>query len=120
MHEIFHLVGICPDSVLHPDLLDFCLIHFHDIIWYLQNNYLSLSMKKKGRNVIKEMPKPKHQIGDIVSVNFLGTVYSCKVLNLLKNKYNTERWIYTVEVIDSGLIIPYVGIDQSETFANII
>lgn len=28
MHEIFHIFGICPDSMSHPDLLDFIFLNW--------------------------------------------------------------------------------------------
>jgi hypothetical protein len=120
MHEFTHVLGICPDTLMHTDLLDFFLIHFHDSIWYLRNFYLSLSMRKKINHDPVKMRKPKYRIDDIVTVNFLGSMYECKVLELTKNKLHIDRWVYTVKILESGRVLSYVGVNQSEKFANII
>jgi hypothetical protein len=30
MHELLHLVGLCPDSLTHYDLTDFLMLHAKD------------------------------------------------------------------------------------------
>ena len=30
MHDILHLIGVCPDAATHPDLLDFLLLQKDD------------------------------------------------------------------------------------------
>ena len=32
MHEVLHLIGICPDAATHPDLLDFFLLQKEDFV----------------------------------------------------------------------------------------
>ena len=31
MHEILHFIGLCPDNMSHPDLLDFLLLQKEDL-----------------------------------------------------------------------------------------
>ena len=50
MHEVLHLLGLCPDSMSHPDLLDFIFSNYLPDAWYLQKNSLSL-IKLKIRNI---------------------------------------------------------------------
>jgi len=50
MHEILHIFGICPDSLSHPDLLDFIFTNYFPDAWYFQKNSLSL-LKLKIRNI---------------------------------------------------------------------
>lgn len=39
MHEILHVFGICPDSMGHPDLLDFIFLN-----WVYVNELLNLKI----------------------------------------------------------------------------
>ena len=32
MHEILHIIGLCPDSCTHPDLLDVIVANYESII----------------------------------------------------------------------------------------
>ena len=32
MHEILHIIGLCPDSFTHPDLLDIIVANYEGII----------------------------------------------------------------------------------------
>lgn len=50
MHEIFHIIGICPDNLSHPDMLDFIFTNYLPDAWYFQKNYLSL-IKLKIKNI---------------------------------------------------------------------
>ena len=42
MHEVLHLIGLCPDSTSHLDLLDLIFSNYFPDAWYLQKNSLSL------------------------------------------------------------------------------
>lgn len=77
--------------------------------------------KKEQRKTpeIKFMPKPKYKIGEIVSVTFLGTIYQCEILDLQISGRHDEKWIYKAKSLDEGIIIPFIGINGSEQFANI-
>ena len=82
-------------------------------------------VKRRGRpklesTIKSQMRKPKFKIGSIVNVNFLGKEYKCKLLTLCKNPQHEERWIYKGEVLGENFIIPYIGVKNTEKFANII
>ena len=32
MHEILHIIGLCPDNFTHPDLLDVIVANYESII----------------------------------------------------------------------------------------
>jgi len=77
-------------------------------------------MKKGKRDVSpEEMSKPKYKVGEIVTVDFLGSKRTCKLTELRKNPQNIERWIYTAKDIHDNRIITYIGINGTEKFANI-
>lgn len=76
--------------------------------------------KKEATVVEPPMEKPKWKVGDIVAINFLGDFRVCKIIELKRNPLHIERWVYRVVEISSNVIIPYVGVDGSEKFANII
>jgi len=40
MHEILHMIGLCPDNLTHPDLLDFFLLQKEDFGNLYQNTKL--------------------------------------------------------------------------------
>ena len=42
MHEVLHLIGLCPDNVSHIDLMDLIFTNYFPDAWYFQKNYLSL------------------------------------------------------------------------------
>ena len=49
MHEILHLIGLCPDNMTHPDLLDFFLAQkeefirlFSTLLTYVRRSLTSL------------------------------------------------------------------------------
>ncbi len=50
MHEALHIIGICPDSIGHLDLIDLVVITgdliSKDLIWFFKNPILSLYHKK--------------------------------------------------------------------------
>jgi hypothetical protein len=67
-----------------------------------------------------EMPKPKWAPGDIVHVDFIGTRKKVVLSEIKKNPQNSNRWIYTGVEVGTGLVIPYIGIENTEQFANIV
>lgn len=67
---------------------------------------------------VREMKKPKFKIGERVTVDFIGGKHEVTLTELKKNPQHIDRWIYK-GVSDSGLTIPYIGVDGSEKFANI-
>jgi hypothetical protein len=77
-------------------------------------------MRKKRETVVTEMPKPKYQIGEVVDYKFLGSLSKGKIINLRKNPGANHRWIYDLEDLNTGRKIPYVGVHDTEEFANIV
>lgn len=77
-------------------------------------------MYKKTRNekAAEKQDKPKWKVGDRVSVNFLGQEYDVTLTSLQKNPQHPDRWMYT-GISSKGLVISYIGINNSEKFANI-
>lgn len=75
--------------------------------------------RKKDIAAKAQMKKPKWKVGDVVDVEFIGVVRSCEILSLKKNKHDTTRWVYEVVDRKTNTIIPYVGIENSERWANI-
>lgn len=64
-----------------------------------------------------KLPKPKFKIDDKVVVTFLGMDRDAVVIAVRQHPSH-PRWIYKVR--DSyGTIIPWVGLDGAEKFANI-
>ena len=45
MHEIFHIIGLCPDSLTHLDLSDIFIVYYSEMFWYFETLYLSLKNK---------------------------------------------------------------------------
>jgi len=76
-------------------------------------------MKNEEKEESPVMPKPKFKVGEQVTVNFLGALKECIILEQTKNRYHIDRWIYKVKETKTGTVIPYVGINGSEKFANI-
>ena len=33
MHEVFHIIGLCPDSFAHPDLLDVVVANYENLVY---------------------------------------------------------------------------------------
>ncbi len=64
------------------------------------------------------MKKSLYKIGDKVTVSFLGQPYESKIIEVRQHPSNPEKIIYTAKASD-GLIIPYVGVNGSEKYANI-
>ena len=50
MHEVLHLIGLCPDNLSHPDIMDFIFTNYFPDAWYFQKNFLSL-IKLKVRKI---------------------------------------------------------------------
>lgn len=42
MHEILHLIGLCPDNMSHFDITDIIFTNSFVDIWFLQKNIISL------------------------------------------------------------------------------
>lgn len=69
---------------------------------------------------VADMKKPMYELNDIVHYQFLGAKRKGKVVELKRNPQNPERWIYTLCDCDTNRIIPFVGIVNTEQFANIL
>lgn len=65
------------------------------------------------------MIPPLFQIGDIVDVVFIGSTRTCRIADYLPNPQHPDRYIYKAIDINNGRVIPYIGINGSEKFANI-
>lgn len=59
------------------------------------------------------------QLGDIVEVIFLGGTRTCKIIDYMPNPQHPDRYIYKGIDIHNNRIIPYIGINGSEQYANI-
>ena len=64
------------------------------------------------------MKKSRYKIGDKVTVFFLDSKHESEIIEIKQHPQRHEDTIFTVRATD-GLIIPYVGVDGSERFANI-
>lgn len=75
----------------------------------------------KYQNTRVQMEKPSFSIGDVVNVMFIGIARKCIITDgPYANPNSPNRWIYDVEQISSKTKIPFVGIKNTEEFANII
>lgn len=36
MHEILHIIGLCPDAITHLDIIDIIAVNYHNIITYIK------------------------------------------------------------------------------------
>jgi hypothetical protein len=80
-----------------------------------------MARKKKEEEVITtpiKMPLAKYKIGDSVTVSFLGQPRPAIIIALRQHP-TQPKWIYKVKD-RTGTIIPWVGINNQEQFANII
>lgn len=59
------------------------------------------------------------QIGDIVEVIFIGGARTCKIIDYGPNPQHPDRYIYKGIDVYNNTIIPYIGINGSEKYANI-
>lgn len=73
----------------------------------------------KREKQTKEMPKPKWKIGEVVVIDFLGSKTEVELTQLLRNPQHIDRWIYRGIEISTGLKIPYIGVGNTEQWANI-
>jgi len=73
----------------------------------------------KREKQIKDMPKPKWKIGEVVVVDFIGSKTKVELTQLLRNPQHIDRWIYRGIEVASGLKIPYIGVGNTEQWANI-
>jgi hypothetical protein len=67
---------------------------------------------------VREMKKPKWKVGETVDFEFLGSKRQGVIVELTKNPQHIDRWIYKIKT-DDGMLIPFVGVDDSEKFASI-
>lgn len=75
-------------------------------------------VKKKKGEVVKTKPRsPK--IGDKVQVDFIGQIHLAEIVAVYQPNDWPPRWAFKVRLSD-GYIIPYVGINGSEKFCNIV
>jgi len=48
MHEILHIIGLCPDSFAHPDLIDIFIANYESIISLKPKKILKIIRKDKS------------------------------------------------------------------------
>ena len=77
-------------------------------------------MGKRRQASDNTMKKPKWKVGDIVDITFIGSKRTCKLTELRKHPGDDKRWIYTAVEESSGRLIPFVGVNGSEKWANIL
>ena len=78
-----------------------------------------MARKRSEQEAPKVMKKPKWKVGEIVPFTFLGAPTLGEIIELKKNPQHIDRWIYKLQEVGDGTIVPYVGIDGSEKWANI-
>ena len=76
------------------------------------------SIAKKKVEILKNKPR-QFKIGQVVKVDFIGVVHLATIQELYQPKDYPTRWAYKVRLED-GTIIPYVGIENTEKFCNIV
>ena len=88
----------------------------------IEEEIVSQTKVKRQRKVYDtvEMPKPKFEPGDLVTVEFIGSKRRVVLSEIKRNPQNINRWIYTGIEVGTGMSIPYIGINGSEQFANIV
>jgi hypothetical protein len=77
---------------------------------------------KKSQQPKKEVLKNKprsYKVGDLVQVDFIGQIHLGRIITIYQPNDWPLRWAYKVRLQD-GYIIPYVGIEGTEKFCNII
>ena len=47
MHEILHIIGLCPDNFTHPDLLDIIVANYEGIISLKPKEMFKIIRKNK-------------------------------------------------------------------------
>jgi len=77
-----------------------------------------MAKQKQKRVILKNKPR-KFKIGDTVEVEFIGTLHSAQVIDLYQTPDWPHRWVYKVRLSD-GFIVPYVGVENTEKFCNIV
>jgi hypothetical protein len=80
---------------------------------------INMARRRSDQEPPKVMKKPKWKVGEIVPFTFLGAPTIGEIIDLKKNPQHIDRWIYTLREVGAGTIVPYVGIDGSEKWANI-
>lgn len=81
---------------------------------------MSRQKKRVESTTVVPMEKPKWVQGDMVVLEFLGSKKTGYIQGLAKNPQHTERWIYSIKDSVDGTIYPWVGVDKSEKYSNII
>lgn len=59
-----------------------------------------------------------YKVGDTVTVSFLGSKHVSEIIHVRNHPQDENKIIYTAQS-ENGIIIPYVGVNGSEKFANI-
>lgn len=52
MHELFHIIGLCPDSFAHIDLLDFFVANYNNILDINFNQIKNYVTKRRSNYTI--------------------------------------------------------------------
>jgi hypothetical protein len=47
IHEIFHIIGLCPDSFAHPDLLDILVANYENLVYIKPNQIKNYVTKRR-------------------------------------------------------------------------
>lgn len=47
MHEILHIIGLCPDNFTHPDLIDIFIVNYESIISLKPKEIFKIIRKNK-------------------------------------------------------------------------
>lgn len=47
MHELLHIIGLCPDSFAHLDLLDFLVANYNNIVDFNINQIKTYVTKRR-------------------------------------------------------------------------
>lgn len=92
------------------------------VIEKIEAEIASETKVKRQRKVYdsSEMPKPVYNIGDVVTVDFIGSKRKVVLHELSKNPQAINRWIFFGIEVGTGLKIPYIGVGNTEQFANIV
>lgn len=48
MHEVLHIIGLCPDSVTHFDLIDLIVVNYENLM-YIKTNRRWLTKNRIGQ-----------------------------------------------------------------------
>lgn len=77
--------------------------------------------RSRPERIVRVMEKPTIPLGTVVPVDFIGKIYDVTLTELKPNPNHINRWIYGgTSTCSRKLRIPFIGIDGTEQFANII